>query len=73
MPSTTDDCKIYILRQLGEVHEASAPGMQIVAALEKDLFATDAWNVRNPHGFTNLYPHFPSAALWWYDTRNWCR
>ncbi len=30
MPSTTDDCKIYILRQLGEVHEASAPGMQIV-------------------------------------------
>jgi len=52
MPSTTDDCKIYILRQLGEVHEASAPGMQIVAALHQDLFATDAWNVRNPHGFT---------------------
>ena len=47
MPVTTDDCKIYILRQLGEVHEASAPGMQIVAALHQNLFATDAWNMRH--------------------------
>lgn len=47
MPVTTDDCKIYILRQLGEVHEASASGMQIVAALHQDLFATDAWNMRH--------------------------
>lgn len=47
MAVTTDDCKIYILRQLGAVHEASAPGMQLVAALHQDLFATDAWNMRH--------------------------
>jgi hypothetical protein len=47
MPVTTDDCKIHILRQLGPIHEASAPGMQLVAALHQDLYTTDAWNMRH--------------------------
>ena len=47
MPTTTDDCKIYILRQLGPIHEASAPGTQLVAALHQDLFADDAWSMQH--------------------------